>query len=246
MKKENPFINIAFNIVLPVFILQKGPKWLGQNHATEILLVALAIPLLYAIYDYRTRHVKNWMSVFGIFNILVTGGLALLRLEGLWFAVKEAAFPALLGIGVIVTAFTRSPFMELLTWNPQMMNVDRVQSVIDARQLNPQLRVHLKNSTLLFALSFFLSAILNFVLARNIFVEIPLELAEAQRSEILNDQIAKMTSMSFFVIMIPLFFVSAFVFWHLFRGIQKLTGLTFDEIMPTASTQQVPNAAPKG
>jgi hypothetical protein len=90
--KENPLINLLFNIVLPALILSKlssetrlGPFW-G-------FIVALSIPLLYGIYDFAKRSKTNLISVLGFISILLTGGLGLLKVDGFWFAVKEAAIP---------------------------------------------------------------------------------------------------------------------------------------------------------
>lgn len=233
MKRENPFLNIAFNIIVPVLILQKGSKLDIPHAATWALIIALLMPISYAIYDYRVRKAKNWMSAIGVVNILMTGTLALMSLEGIWFAVKDALFPAILGVGVLASTYTKRPFMATLALNPQVLNVEKIQEHLALRQQQAQFDHHIKSSTRLFAMSFFISAVLNFFLARRIFADIPLELGAHERAQILNDQIAHMTSMSFVVIMVPLLVFSGFVFWHLFSGIQRLTGLKLDDILPS-------------
>ena len=236
MKRENPFLNIAFNIIVPVLILQKGSKLPIPHAATWALVVALLFPIGYATYDYRVRKTKNWMSLIGLINILMTGTLALMSLEGIWFAVKDALFPMILGVGVLASTWTKSPFMATLALNPQVLNVERIKEQLNLRGQQAEFAAHLRASTRLFALSFFISAVLNFILARRIFSDIPPEIGATERAQILNDQIAHMTSMSFVVIMVPLLIFSAFVFWHLFGGIQRLTGLKLDDILPSETT----------
>jgi hypothetical protein len=92
-KRENLLINIVCNIALPSFILSSGSKaaWLGPKLA---LIVALLFPLGYSIHDYLQRRKFNFLSAIGFLSILITGGFALLQLDVLWFAVKEAAVPA--------------------------------------------------------------------------------------------------------------------------------------------------------
>ncbi|MDE2817308.1 MAG: hypothetical protein OXK81_11510 [Chloroflexota bacterium] len=50
-KRENPLLSILLNIVIPVIILMRfsSDEWLGPMYG---LLVALAFPLAYGIFDY--------------------------------------------------------------------------------------------------------------------------------------------------------------------------------------------------
>lgn len=239
-KPENPFVSIFFNIILPVIILNQLTKRLGENGPTIALLVALAFPVGYALWDYRTRRHKNFISLLGVVNILLTGGLALLKLEGLWFAVKEAAFPLVLGIGVIGSAFTRKPLMKVITYNLHVLDMEKIDLRLKEMGRLPAFDRHLRVSTHLFAASFFISSVLNFVLAARIFTNIDPSLSDLERSSILNDQIAQMTWLGFVVIALPLMGFSMGIMWHLLAGIRKLTGMTIDEIMVTP--QQEPQA----
>ncbi|MCB0366453.1 MAG: hypothetical protein H6624_07665 [Bdellovibrionaceae bacterium] len=232
-KQENPFVSIFFNILLPVIILNQLTKRLGENGPTIALIIALAFPVAYALWDWQTRHHKNYISLLGVVNILLTGGLALLKLEGIWFAVKEAAFPLVLGIGVMGSAFTRKPLMKVITYNLHVLDMPKVDTRLRELQHEKQFARHLRLSTHLFASSFFLSSLLNFVLAARIFTEIDRALPELERSAILNDQIAQMTWLGFVVIALPLMGFSMVIMWHLLAGIRKLTGLPLAEILPT-------------
>ncbi len=214
-------------------ILRYVTKLGGPHGALIALCLALAVPLAYAIYDYAVCGNRNWMSAVGFCNILITGGLALFQASGFWFSVKEAAMPASLGLAIVVTAFTDQPFLETLFFNPQVMDVERIQQMVEQRQTKIAFRKHLSQSTLLFATSFFVSAILNFILARRVFAEIPAALTQIQRSEMLNHQLARMTSVSFAVVVGPLLLISGGVMWYLLRGLRELTGLTLDEIFPS-------------
>lgn len=226
---DNPLYNILFNILLPVIVLNKATAYIG---APQALVLALAIPVAYGLWDLVQKKKTNWMSVLGILNVLLTGGLALLQLEGIWFAVKEAAFPLLLGIAVCASAFSKKPFLKTIVFQPQALNVDNILNALPADQGAHKLEAHFRTSTLLFSGSFVISSILNFFLAYYIFSEIPVEILEPQRSVILNDQIAKMTSLSFVVIVLPLMLVSALVMWYLLSGIKKLTALDWPQILP--------------
>lgn len=226
---DNPLNNILFNILLPVIILHQATTRIG---APQALVLALAIPIAYGLWDLLRKKKKNWMSLLGIINILLTGGLALMHLEGIWFAVKEAVFPLLLGAAVCASAFSKKPFLKTVVFQPQALNVDNILNALPADQGPHKLEEHFRFSTLLFSGSFVISSALNFILAYQIFHDIPLDILEPERSVILNEQIAKMTSLSLVVIVLPLMLVSALVMWYLLNGIKKLTSLDWAQILP--------------
>jgi len=226
--QENPFINLAFNIALPVLILQKLSTKLGASNA---LVLALCFPLGFGIYDYVRNHNKNWISLLGVVNTLFTGGFALMHLNGQWFAVKEATFPFLLGIAVWISALIKKPIMKKLFFTPSIFNVDLVEQ--KAAELNQKTKLDnlFVTSTYLLTLSFMLSSFLNFALASVVFSEIPSELTPDQQTTLLNDQIAQMTWMSFLVIGLPLMLFMGFIFWHLVSNLKKMTLLKTEEIL---------------
>lgn len=227
-QKENPFLNILFNIVIPIFILNKGGKWFG---AREALLIALAFPIVYGIYDYIQQRKTNYVSLLGIMNVGFTGGFALLKLEGIWFAIKEASFPILVGSFVLFSAFTKSPFVKTLFLNPQLLKMDAITEAIQRKNSQGQFELLLKRGTILLSFSFVLSAILNFALAYYIFTPIGLDIPEEQRGEVLNGQIAQMTQWSFIVIMIPSMLSLISIMVYLFNKMKQITGLSNEELL---------------
>lgn len=230
-QRENPLLSLAFNIFLPVFVLQKGAKYLGEDGPLWALIIALAFPVVYGALDFIKRRHKNYISVIGIISVLFTGGLALVQADGIWFAIVEMGLPLILGIGVFISAFSDKPFISTMAYNEMLMQTDKVESALKELNNESAFTKLLKNSTFLLASSFLLSAILNFGLAYVIFLPIDASLADTQRAEILNSQIAEMRYKSFFVIMIPLMVFSVGIMWHLLNGIKKLTHLSLDDIL---------------
>tara|TARA_B110001454_G_scaffold219099_1_gene249893 strand:+ start:126 stop:842 length:717 start_codon:yes stop_codon:yes gene_type:complete len=227
-QRENPLLNILFNIVIPILILNKGGKWFGPK---EALFVALAFPIFYGIYDYVQQKKTNYISLLGILNVGFTGGFALLKLEGIWFAVKEASFPILVGSFVLFSAFTKAPFVKTLFLNPQLLKMDSILASIAEKKREQEFEMLLKRGTILLSSSFVLSAILNFSLAYYIFTPIAASLGEEQRAEVLNLQIAQMTQWSFIVIMIPSMLALISIMVYLFNQMKRITGLSNDELL---------------
>ena len=228
VKQENGFLNLIFNILLPVLILNKVSKFIGPFPA---LLLALAFPLGYGAYDLIQRKKVNAFSVLGLLNVLFTGGLALMGLNGFWFAVKEAAFPCLVGLFVLGSAFTKRPFIETLFLNPALMKVDLLEERLKEKDKKAEFHAHMKKATLLLSLSFAFSAVLNFVLAKRIFINIDPTLTPEAQSIILNEQIAQMTTWSMAVIMVPSIIFLIAIFLYLLKGIKNYAGLSTEELL---------------
>jgi hypothetical protein len=225
--------NLIFNIVLPVLILNQLGKRLGPNGHLYALLLGLSFPIGLGLYDLLKRKKTNWISILGIVNIIFTGGFALFELSSGWFVVKETAFPLLIGIAVLISAYTKKPLIEMLIYNDLIINKDLIESKLAETQAQAEFHLHLKKSTLLFSISFLISAILNYVLAIRIFTEIPPEATEMIKSSLRNEQIARMTWLGFIVIALPSLVFTIGILMHLIHGIKKHTGLKLEEILRT-------------
>jgi hypothetical protein len=219
--KENLFLNIACSVAAPAIILAKLSDRLGARNA---LILALAFPLAYGIYDLAKRRNFNFIAALGFLSTLATGGLGLLKLDPFWFAVKEAAVPTLIGLTVLVSQWTKKPLVRTMLFNEQVINVPRVEAVLDSRNQRPAFLDLLRSSSWLLAASFALSAVLNFVLARIIITAMPDTIQ-------FNEQLGRLTWMSYIVIMLPSMAVMFFALWRLFKGLQRLTGLGLEEIL---------------
>ena len=229
-KQENGLLNILINVVLPVMILNQGSKHLGP---LITLLLALSFPLIYGIWDALRRKKINVFSLLGFINVSITGGLALIGLGGIWFCIKEAAFPFLIACFIFGSAFTKKPFIESFLLNPNLINTDLVEQKLMERNANTEFHLHLRSSTIYLSLSFFLSSLINYFLARTVFIPLDPALNSTNRAIILNEQIAKMTGQSFLVIMLPSMLVLMGILWYLIHGIKKHTGLKTEEILRT-------------
>jgi hypothetical protein len=226
--KENPLLNLVINILLPVMILNKGAKYMD---ARWTLALALSLPLIYGIQDYVRRGHKNYVSLLGIVNIALTGSLALMSLQGIWFCLKEAMLPAILGILVIASAWTKNPAAQMMFCNPQVMNMPLIEEKLAAFMRTVEFEALLKRTTLWLSLSFFISGVLNFALAYHIFVDIDPSLAGSARDQILNEQIARMTWMGFAVIALPLMVFSGTLIYLFLRKLSALTELPINSLI---------------
>ncbi len=82
----------------------------------------------------------------------------------------------------------------------------------------------MRNASIMIASSFFLSSVLNYVLAKMLLLSEP-------NTEAFNAELGKMTALSFPVIAVPATIIMMATLFYVFRSITKLTGLTLEEIM---------------
>lgn len=221
-KKPSPLIEILVNVVIPSLILMKlsSPEKLGTVNA---LIVALAFPVIYGGYDLlRNRHV-NYIAILGLVSVLLTGGIGLLKLDVKWLAIKEATIPAVIGIAVIITSFTGSPLVKKLIFNPMIMATDKVEEILGARQSQGLFDQKLRFANHCLAGTFVFSAIMNYVLAKII-------VTSETGTVAFNEELGKMTFLSYPVIAIPSMIMLFGIMWYVIHTIKNITGLTLEEI----------------
>ena len=231
VEKENMLLNIGFNILLPIMVLNKGKKYFGEylepyfeNVAVGILIIAILFPVCYFIYDYFKRSKYNVFSILGLISVLLTGGIGILEIPTQWFAVKEAAIPLLIGIAVVVSLKTPWPLIRTLLYNPEILDVDKVHDALVAHDSESAFEKLLAKCTWLLAFSFLLSGILNFGLARWIVVS-------PSGTDAFNSEVSKMMAWSWPVIVIPSMAIMMVTLWMLLGGIKQMTGLELEDIL---------------
>lgn len=230
-KRENLLLNLVCNLIVPTLVLMKlsSDRFLGPIWG---LVVALAFPVGYGVYDLIVRRKANFLSGLGFASVLLSGGLGLMKASGFWFAVKDAAFPLVIGAAVLISLRTKNPLIRELLFNEQVVDVARVNAELDARGNQPAFDRLLRNASIWLACSFLASAIANFALARYI-------LRSPPATPEFNAELGKMHIVVWPVIIIPSMAVMMFVFWRLLKGISALTGLSSDEIFHPEKPKEV-------
>ncbi len=227
-RRENPWYNLIFNIALPVLILNKGGAYLGPLWA---LVLAILFPLAYGLADLLQSHKINWISVLGVLNVVFTGGFALSGLTGVWFAVKEAAFPLLIGAFVYFSAFGKKPALSFFILNPQAFDIERMHLALDTTEKQQRFDGLVRHGTQLLSLSFLVSSALNFALAYRVFKPIANDIDSDAQSQVLNEQIAQMTQWSFLVILIPSMVILLAIVLYFAKKFKDITGESIEKYL---------------
>ena len=210
------FGNLAFNIVIPVVIMsylssddRLGPAW--------SIVVALLFPIGYGLWDLKRSHKVNPFSVLGIISVILTGGISLLKLPAEYIAIKEATIPALIGLAVLFTQRSNKSLVKIFILNDQLINWPALNEALANKGTSAEFDKKVAVSTYIVAASFFLSAVLNYVLAKVILVSEPGTTAY-------TEELGKMTALSYPVIVIPSMIMLFAALGYLFVQIKKLTG----------------------
>ncbi|WP_374496797.1 VC0807 family protein [Vogesella indigofera] len=222
-KKNNQLLELIINIVIPSLILMKlsAEQYLGTANA---LLLALAFPLGWGLYDLLRNRKTNFIAILGLVSILLTGGIGLLHLDAQWLAVKEAAIPGLIGIAVLASTRTRYPLIKTVLYTPAVIDVAKVQQHLEQRGNTRQFEARLLKATYLLSATFFFSSVMNYVLAKWI-------VTSPSGTEAFNEELGRMTLLSYPMIAIPSLVMMMAVLYYISRGMRELAGLSFTEAL---------------
>ena len=225
--KPRPLIDILVSIIIPSLILMKfsDDNDLG---ATGALVVALAFPIAWGLYELLRFNIKNYIALLGLISVLLTGSIGLLQLDTQWLAIKEAAIPGLLGIVVLISARLGYPLIKTLLYNPKILDTERISQILCERGYEKVFEGRLLNATYMLSGTFFFSAAMNYLLATWI-------VTSPAGSAAFNEELGQLTLISYPVIVIPSMVMMFAIFYFLWRSIHGLTGLKLEEIMASSS-----------
>jgi hypothetical protein len=215
-------VKLGLNLVLPSLVLMFAGPRLGWPPGV-VLGVALLGPLGWGIYEFVAKRKLDPLAALGLVSVLATGGIGLLQLDAGWVAVKEAAIPTVLGLVMLGSAATPYPAVRTFLFEAEVLDVAKINAAVESRGSQGQLLATLRTGTVLLSLSFFLSAVLNYVLAVYI-VKSP------SGTEAFNNELGQMTAWSFPVITVPSLGASVGVMAWLLAGLRRATGLNLDEL----------------
>ena len=222
-KKESLLVSLLVSIVIPAIILSKfsTEEYLGVLPG---FLVALALPIGYAIYNLVVRKETGFIAILGFVSIFLTGIIGVFEFPTEWLAIKEAAVPLLIGIAVIVSLKTPYPLVKKLIFNEELLDLKLIDEKLKENNNVFEIERILVKSTFMVAASFLLSATLNFFLTKYIVVS-------PAGTAAFNEELGTLTALSYPAIALPSTAVMFMAIYYVFKKITKLTGLKFEEIL---------------
>jgi hypothetical protein len=239
--QEHPLANILINVLVPVMALsflskEGGKPWhIGPGPA---MALALALPIGYGIWFFVKTKKANFFSLLGLGSVLLTGGLTLYLWNqdgtvkpnaALLFGLKEASIPFVLGLAVLGSHWTSAPLLRVFLFSDSIFDTGKIESRVEERGSGGEFRRVLWQATLLFAASFFISTVLNFLLAQYFLGGLNPTAPDAR--EQYNMQVAKITGWGFAVIALPMLIFLGFTLWRLVAGLRRVTGMETDDLL---------------
>jgi intracellular septation protein A len=234
-------LNLLINVVIPTVIMMRfsDEDKLGGVGA---MLVALAFPLAFGVYNMLKERKIGWIPVLGIVSIFLSGGFNLLKFPPEWIAFKEASIPLILALAILVSAWINRPLARIFL--NQMLDRERVDQALHERGTFDEYERRTSVATYLLAFAFLLSATLNFILARIVVTSDP------QTPEY-TKEIGRMTGLSFPVITIPVMVVLMGTIIFVMVTVSRLTGLEAEQVLrqpgkkPSAEQAESDQAKPE-
>lgn len=248
--QDHPLANILINVILPVLILSyfsKDPALQERlGHAVKpwhlgpltAMVLALTLPIGYGIWHFvKTRH-GNPFSVLGMISVALSGGLTLYLWNGdgsvkpnagLFFGMKEALIPLMLGVAVLTSHRSPTPLIRVFLYNDSIFDISKIENRIAEISGQIQYDRLMQQATRLFATSFFLSSMMNLGLAQWFFRGFDATAVDALEN--FNAIVAKITGWGFVVIGVPTLIFLYMTLRRLVHGLRGLTGYQDNELM---------------
>ena len=155
---------------------------------------------------------------------MLTGGIGLLELDPQWLAIKEAAVPGIIGLVVLVSTFTPYPLVRILLFNPKVLNTEGILERLEQSGNRESFDNRLMNANYFLVGTFVFSSCMNYFLAKWI-------VTSPAGSVAFNEELGRLTLLSYPAIAIPSMIMMMAIFWYLWRSIHGLTGLSLEEIL---------------
>jgi len=227
--QPHPFADLLLTIILPSVVLESlsKPERLGPAWA---LVVALLLPLGFGVWCFIHKRGLNFFSVLGLVAIVITGGLGLLNLNAVWFAVKEAAFPIFIGIAFPLSFYWRRPLVNELLLNPQIINHTLLKQSLSTPEKQAAFSKLLGQASWALMGTMFVSAAANALLVLFYLKGTVPGTVEYTKA------IGRQNWVGFIVIGVPMVAVTMTLLFWLLGRIQRLTGLERDDLMNPGTT----------
>jgi hypothetical protein len=135
-----------------------------------------------------------------------------------------------IGIGVLIANKLGYPLVKKLLFNPSVMNVERIDEALDRQHNRAEFESRLNRANHFLAGTFLFSSVMNYLLARSI-------VKSESGSAAFNEELGRMTLLSYPVIAIPSMIMMLGIFWFLWKTVNRLTGLSLEQIMVVGETE---------
>lgn len=224
--EPSALLQFIVSFVIPIIILTRfsAESSLGP---TKGLLLALAFPVAFELYNVQKRKKLSMFSLLAIGGIIVTGAISLLGLSEGWLAIRRAVPYFAMGVAILVSIWIKHPILNAVL--PKMFDMDEVTSRAQKKHTLPELSRSINRTGYLLSGLFIIIAIASYVLTRMVIM------SETGTSSF-NAEYARLRILSLPIITLPLLVGFTCALLYLTKAIEKLTSLDIDNILKKKHT----------
>lgn len=219
--RPSPFLQFLVNFIIPIIILTRYSSD-SQLGPIKGMLLALAFPVAYEMYNVYKRKKFSMLSAIAIGGILVTGAMSLLGLSEGWLALRRSLPYFAVGLAILISMWIKKPLVEKFL--PQIIDMEKARDAAKEKKTTSALNNHIKLTTYLFAVTFIGIAVASFVLTRAV-------ITHAAGTTGFNEEYARLRVLALPFNTLPLFVAFISIVMVLFTKIEKLTGLDIEVLV---------------
>lgn len=218
---SNSFIQLVVNFVLPSIVLLKfsGESSLGPIKA---MLLALAFPVLLELYTLSQRRKPNVLSVIAIVGIIVTGAITMLGLSEGWLAVRRSVPYFAIALVILVSVLMKRSLIRLAL--PYLLDMERIQARAEERGTWPEIESRIRTATYWLIGLLVIIGISSYVLTLVV-------ITAHTGTEAFNTEYVRLRVLSLPATTLPLFVGFVGLLMYLITSLEKLTGLSTEELV---------------
>lgn len=219
--ESSAILQFIVSFVIPVVILTRfsSESSLGP---TKGMILALAFPVVFEIYNVRKRRKLSMFSLLAIGGILVTGAISLLGLSEEWLSIRRAVPYLAASIAILVSIRIKHPIVNALL--PQVLDMDKITSHARKKHTLDELKQSIDRASYILSAVLFIIAVASYVLTRVVIV------SETGTTGF-NQEYAHLRVLSLPIITLPLIVGFAGVMLYLTNSIEKLIGLDIESVV---------------
>lgn len=214
-------MQLLINFVLPTIVLLglSDPSRLGPAKA---MLLALAFPVVFEIYNLSRRRKSSVLSMVAIVGILVTGVVTLLGLSENWLAVRRSVPYVAIAIALLVSMLLKR---SLLDWGlSRLLDMDLVRTKAEQKGTWQLLQKRIA------AIGYVVVALLTAV-GVSAYVLTLVVITAPTDTAAFNSEYVRLRVLSLPATTLPLLVGILAILMYLFTSIEKLTGLKAEDLV---------------
>jgi hypothetical protein len=169
-------LDVLFTFVVPYALLNPRPfrlpdltAWLGTY---GVYVLAGLLPTVYIVWDTARHRLLNPFAIFLLAGALSGAAVSFLKLDGVYFALKDALHSSLLVVICLISLAVRRPLFEFLFYGVVAPETPAQSQLLHSALAYPPVRRALAGATWLVALKALLLGIGSYLIAIH-FVTLP-------------------------------------------------------------------------